>query len=341
MGAYEYIGVDIIKRKIIKQGHNTLTITLPKQWCDKYSIEAGHEIELSEQGEMLNIIPEKSLKLPDITVDVQGLTPLVIWRYVSSVYRAGYDEFRILFDNPKIKERYTAFSYNTLDLLYSNENGKKPVLSPVEVIQLIINRCIGVEIIDQKENSCVVKQLGETSHREFDNALRRIFLLLLSFSEEINESMKKGERKETLKSVHLIDTNIDRFTDFCLRVLNKKGYKDFRKTPTMHSILFILEMIADEFKKISIHLMDAKKITKNTEDLFKVQHDQLRNYYNLFYGFTKEGCLAMYEHDKKGHTFNVDLFKELSNDEKEVLHHMKKIGIYITSLIELRIDLEW
>lgn len=330
-----------IKRKIIKQGHNTLTITLPKKWSQKHQIIAGQELEVEELGDVLTILPHKNIKLPEITVDVRGLTPVVIWRFVASIYRSGYDEFRIIFDNVKGKRRYSAFSYNTLDLLYGGNNENQPILSPIEVIQAMINRCVGVEIIDQKENCCVVKELGETTYKEFDNALRRIFLLLLSLSEETLKSVKVGGEKELLKSVHIIDTNIDRFTDFCFRVLNKKGYKDFRKTPTMYSILFLLELIGDEFKKISIHLIDAKKVTKKTEDLFKVQYQQLRRFYTLFYSFGKEKCLEIYEEDVLGHNYNLELFDSLNNDEKEILHHLKKIGIYIISLAELRIDMEY
>ena len=277
--------------------------------------------------------------MPEITIDVKGLTPIVTWRHVSAAYRSGYDEFKILFDNVKDKKRYSAFSYNTMNFLYSND--KTPVLSQIEVIQAMINRCVGVEIIDQKENWCLVKELGETTYKEFDNALRRIFLLLISLSEDILKSLKGDPNKEVLKSAHLIDTNIDRFTDFCLRVLNKKGYKNYRKTPTMYSILFLLEMMGDDFKKISVHLIEAKKITKKTEDLFMVQYDQLRRVYNLYYNFSKEKCLAIYESDTEGHHYNVGLFDSLNTDEKEILHHLKKIGVYITSLAELRIDLEY
>ena len=30
-------------RKIIKQGHNTLTITLPSEWTKRFNLEAGKE----------------------------------------------------------------------------------------------------------------------------------------------------------------------------------------------------------------------------------------------------------------------------------------------------------
>lgn len=332
-----------IKRRIIKQGHDTLTLTLPKSWCSKHQVKAGEELEVEEEGEILNILPNKNLLLPEIVVDVRGLTPVTIWRHVASAYRAGYDQFRILFDNIKEKERYSAFSYNTLNFLYPmGEKSHEPLLGPIEVIQAMINRCIGVEIIDQKENWCIVRELGETTYKEFDNALRRIFLLLLSLSEETMNYVKNGGEKEILKSIHIIDTNIDRFTDFCLRVLNKKGYREFRKTTTMYSAIFLLEMIGDEYKKIAIHLMmGTKKASKNLISLFEIQYRQLRRFYNLFYNFNKDKCIEVYEEDTRGKMFDTSIYENLNSEEKEILHHLKKIGIYLTSLTELRIDLEF
>ena len=335
-----FLGGSKIKRKIIQQGHNTLTITLPKQWCDKHQITPQEELEINEQGEMLNIIPPRNIKLPEVTIDVQGLTPTLIWRFVSAVYRSRADEFKIIFEDLPKKKRYTAFSYNTFDLLYSNEKQGKLILSPIEIIQAMVNRCIGVEIIDQKKNWCIVKELGETTYKEFDNALRRVFLLIISLAEETYDSIQSGGNKELLKNAHIIDTNIDRFTDFCFRVLNKKGYKDFRKTSTIYSILFLLELVGDEFKKVAIHLIDAKDISKKTSELFKVQHEQLRKFYTLFYNFSKEKCIEIYEPEVLGHNYNLELYTSLNDEEKEILHHLKKIGIYLTSLTELRIDLE-
>ena len=41
----------MMKRKIIRQGHNTLTITLPSDWAKRFNIEAGKEIDLTERDE--------------------------------------------------------------------------------------------------------------------------------------------------------------------------------------------------------------------------------------------------------------------------------------------------
>ena len=44
-----------MKRKIIKQGHNTLTMTLPSDWVRKLNLEAGEEVDVCENNGSLVI----------------------------------------------------------------------------------------------------------------------------------------------------------------------------------------------------------------------------------------------------------------------------------------------
>ena len=48
-----------MKRKVIKQGNGTLTITLPKGWTEEIGLEGGDEVEIEADG----------LKLGDIEAD--------------------------------------------------------------------------------------------------------------------------------------------------------------------------------------------------------------------------------------------------------------------------------
>ncbi|PIN68287.1 hypothetical protein COV94_05510, partial [Candidatus Woesearchaeota archaeon CG11_big_fil_rev_8_21_14_0_20_57_5] len=257
-----------MKRKIIRQGHNTLTITLPSAWVKKCDLHSGDEVEISETNKALVVSAQSNVSGSKVTLDVSGFSIPLIWKHVLSAYRAGYDEIIVRY-NPRDSKRnfYTAFSYDTL--AYINE---KEELSTPELIQALVNRLVGVEIIDQKEAYCVIRELGETTYKEFNNALRRIFLIIKSMSEELIEAIDGS--KTLLKRIHMEDTNLDRFEDFCIRVLNKRGYEDFRKTPTMHSIIFLLEMVGDEFKGLAAVLNQKTKVSapmhKALEDISRM-----------------------------------------------------------------------
>jgi phosphate uptake regulator len=327
-----------MKRKVIKQGHNTLTITLPCKWAKKQGINAGDEIDFEEKDNALLLSTDKQAPLLKITLDTTGVSIPVLWRHLISAYRAGYDEIIIRFDPPeeKNKEVYTGFGYQTLQWLFPKGILK---LTPIEAIQALVNRLVGVEIIDQKENYCVIKEMGETMFKEFDNSLRRIFLLILSMANEIYASYTTN-KKEMLKAIHLIDTNLDRFEDFCLRVLNKKSYSDYKKTTTMYNLVFILEMVGDEYKKIALHLLSMKgKPNPLLAEELEMVNEQTRRFYTFFYTFSKKTACEIYAADEEGEQFLEKNYASFSDKEKEIIHHLKKIESYILSLTELRIDL--
>jgi phosphate uptake regulator len=327
-----------MKRKIIKQGHNTLTLTLPSKWAENFNIKAGDEIELIEQGKDLKISTDKKTDGSQrAVIDITGMTVPMVWRLVSSVYRRGYDEVKITFEDKSFRDVYTAFTYNTIQTL---SNDKENELSPLEAIQALVNRFIGFEIIEQKSNYCVIKDLSQTSSKEFDNTLRRIFLLIQTMSDAIVEAAKKGN-KEGLKGVHIIDTNLDRFQDFCLRILNKEGYSDFKNTPNMYTLIFILELLGDEYKRVGLHLLHLKKLNKEVIDYIIDTDNLFKKYYHLYYNYSDRAADEIYQIDKKRDVSAKAVLPHLNHEEAEIMHHLKKIGRFIISTTELRIDLNY
>lgn len=327
-----------MKRKVIKQGHNTLTVTLPSKWVNMYGINPGDELDVSENEKTLIISSEDIPRMSKTTIDVSGIRmPIVIWRCILSAYRAGYDEIIVTGIEPSNKKLYSPFTFNTLTCI---EPDDMAFMSPIETVSACVNRLIGMEIVEHKGNYCMIKDLSETTYKEFDTAIRRIFILLGREAEIISEGLMR--QFEDLKSIHIIDTNIDRFEDFCLRVLNKKGYKDFRKSSTIYSMVFTMEMVGDELKKIATHVLEMnKKCSPEIKELFRVQSDQLEKFHSLFYKFGKKKIQEIYDEDSKGTKLIMQHYNKLSDDEKELLHHFKKIGIYILSLTELVIDMNF
>jgi AbrB family looped-hinge helix DNA binding protein len=323
-----------MKRRIIKQGHNTLTITLPTDWAKKFNIKPGDEVDINEQGRNIIITPNVKAETTSTTIDITGLSVPLIWRFVSSAYRDGHNTIKIMFENKPFCDMYTAFTYDTFQLKQD-----KNELSSIEAIQSLVNRFVGVEIIEQRTNYCIVQELGETSIKEFENALRRIFLLLQSLSQGTIEAI--NGKKDTLKAAHIMDTNIDRFEDFCLRVLNKNGYSDFKKTQTMYAIVFLLELLGDEYKRLAIHLIDAKKITPEIAKYLRHVDTVFNEYYDLYYSFSKEKVEKVYKRDLEAHNMFENITEKISSEDREILHHLKKMVRFIISLTELRIDLEY
>lgn len=322
------------KRRVIKQGNNTLTVTLPKDWTSQFNIQAGDELTVLQRDRSLVLDSEKLETDSKVEIDVSNLSLPLILRYIVSAYRSGYDEIRVIYGKENVKKTQR-WSYTSN---YNYMFGERTELDRLDAVQIIVNGLIGVAIIDQKESYCVIKELSKTSYKEFDAAIRRMFLLLLSMAEECNTAIKSKDY-ESLHKLNNIDYNINNFNNFALRVLNKKGYEKFGKTSTMYSLLFLLEMVGDEYKKLGSHLKEFKKIGKEIRENFDLQYNQLRRVYEMFYGFSKEKCEEIFKEDLAGDTINKGFYLQLSSTDQEILHHLKKIGIYVLSLVELAIDL--
>ncbi|MFH1134160.1 MAG: AbrB/MazE/SpoVT family DNA-binding domain-containing protein [Nanoarchaeota archaeon] len=326
-----------MKRKIIKQGHQTLTMTLPMKWAQKHHIKAGDEIDLLEQGRDLKICPQASDLDDRAVIDISGLMIPLVWRFISSAYRAGYNEIKIIFENRGFRHLYTAFTYNTL---YPLKDGKEQELSPLEAIQALVNRFVGFEIIEQKPNYCVIKDLGETSAKEFDNTLRRIFLLLQTMSDAVLLAVDKND-EEGLRGMHIIDSNVDRFEDYCLRILNKQGYGTYKQTTSMYSLILVLELVGDDYKKLGLHVLSMKKVSEEVKTYFRHIDTMIRAYYEFYYRFSKEGAEKIFRMDEEAYRLFDQISPPARNEEKELMHHLKKISRYIITLTELRIDMEY
>lgn len=334
-------------RKIIKQGHNTLTITLPTEWAKKFNLVAGSEIDVSERDNGLFISTQKNGKKKTAEFDISGMDIPTIWKYFMVVYREGYDEVIVRF-NPEdeYESPYKFFTIHAIDIKYGNTKPREH--TTVETIQEITNRFIGFEVVEHHKDFVVIKDMAELSSKEFDSSLRRVFLLIQQMAEEISEAIKTNKH-ETLRHTHDIDINVDKFHDYCIRVLNKTGFKETKKTNLLFSFLYLLEMLGDELKNIAFHIIDDMKNNSldNLKQPGEIIIEQINKLYDLFYNFSKEKVVEMSKRDMEVYFYLPKIYKKkgnksgLNNDELEILNHFRRITRYVNALVELRIEMEF
>lgn len=252
-----------MKRKVIKQGPTTLMISLPAKWAQKYGIKRGDTIELEEFDKSLKITTEKQIDSPPVELDTKELSLQHIKKYLHEMYQFGYDEIRILFENSKLVP---------------------------EIQSYISSVMIGYEVVDQQAHSLTVRSISQSMEEEFDPILRRAFLVTKQLGANSLSIIREKDYKSLKDALVLEDTN-DKLTNFCLRVLNKKGYKTYSKTTFMYCLVWQLEKIADEYKYLCQYLIDKPDVKLSKEVL--VQYEKANSlfnaYYELFYDFTKKG----------------------------------------------------
>ncbi len=329
-----------MKRRIIKQGHNTLTITLPSDWTRKFNLKAGSEVDLIERENGLFISTEKNGENKRTEFDISGMDIPIIWKHFMAVYREGYDEVIVKFPQDiNLDSPYKFLTQHRLDMRYGKEREKKTIL---ESLYGFVNRFIGFEIVEHGNNFIVIREMGELTAKEFDNSLRRIFLLLQQMTAETLEAIEKNNPSR-LAHLHDVDVNLDKFHDYCIRILNKTANKEPRKSELLFATIYILELIGDEFKNISNHLVQDFPKTKlnNIKELAQSIKEQLDVYYDLFYKFDKSKINKISEIDRNMYFKIPEIYKKASEHEKEIYHHLRMIEKYINALLELRIEMEY
>jgi len=305
-----------MKRKAIQLAKQTIVVSLPADWVKKYGIKKGDEIEIEEKGRELVIGAKKVRKEGGkIEIDITGLNEKVIEWLISALYKRGYDEIILRYDKPII-------------------------IKTIE--RLVKNLFIDIIIVEQHENSCVLKSVLKDFESEFNAILRRIFLVLISMGESCLNSIKQ-RRLANLKELIALEHTNHQLTNFCERVLIKKGYKDYKKINFIFTIIWNLETICDEYRAICKYLSSPEncktKISEEVINLFEEVNNFLESYYRLFYKFDLKKLNELKgEEEKIGR--DIEKCYKLKKGKDSVIvgclwSIVKKAGEFSTSIISM------
>jgi len=292
-----------MKRKVVLHGPSTLTISLPTSWVKKFDVKKGDELDVEEHGRELRINTE-STSFEKKEINIENFERLGR-SCITASYRQGYDE---------------------IDFTYKNNNY-------IETIQDMITKEItGFEIIRQFNNHCIIKDLTGHSKDEFEIALRRVWLLLLDLSNESLLAIKKNNPVE-LKNIKLIDYSINKFSNYCLRVLIKKGRYDFKKTPIYYHFVKILEEIGDQYRDLcAFHSDNLKEIDESILELFKKTNSHLNSIYELFYKYDKQKIENLFQE-------NITTNFKISNSDDKISLYLFSTSRSIKNLLSLLIEI--
>ncbi len=316
-----------MKRKIIKLGTATLVASIPSKWIKKFNLKSGDEVEVVERGNELVISTEKHSDSQHKDIDITNLDTKLVARYIISAYILGYDEIKLRFENHEV-----------LDIKTKNK------VMTISLIQSIVNtQLIGMEIIEQKTSYCMLKDITGISENEFDRIIRRVFLLIMSMSEELLNNVKDN-KKNKIKEIVYTKENINRFINFCLRILNKKGHTNFQKTPVYYHIIMQLRHITEIYSYIGKEFEKRnKEINKDIIKAFEDINKAFKIYYELFYKYDKDKAVDLVK-SIRGY---YDKVNPIQYSEKPIYSHdailigrLTMISVELLNLAELRITVE-
>ncbi|MBC8501084.1 MAG: phosphate uptake regulator PhoU [Nanoarchaeota archaeon] len=301
-----------MQRKVIQLGGKTLVISLPSKWAKNNSVKKGDNINIEEEEKRLIMSIEKERESERIILNTDELgyyDPL----YIAYLYQAGIDEIRINYKDREVFKR----------------------------IQEKIPDLMGYEIINQGENYVEIKSVSSALEEEFGTILRRTFYILEDMGKSGLEAIKNKDI-ERLKDIIPLENSIDKFTDFCKRVLNKRGYKNPKKTQFYYVIIRDLEKIGDYYEEITNYIIENKlKPGNEILKLYEETNEFLSLFHKLFYKFSKEQATEFQKKKKELKKKAQSLMKTVDRKELLIIYDLAGLikmignlyGPYYTTII--------
>lgn len=195
-----------MERKLIKQGRNALTVTLPSGWLRARGLAAGDAVDIAERNEELVVRARRARAAAAVTVDVRGREESFVWHVVVSRYIEGYDTITVLHDRPALLQ---AIGKELIGMILEEHTGTRTVLRNIVVVP--------------EEN--------------FDTIMRRAIFLLQQQARTLEAALHgKADLAQLRAEEQLLDANIM----YCLRYLSKyadteRSYREFLLCATLES----------------------------------------------------------------------------------------------------------
>lgn len=245
-----------MKRKIIQMAGKTMVVSLPADWVKRFNIKKGEEIDLIESSSKLIIGTEKALQEEKIKIKISGPSKL-IRRYIGNLYKKGYDEIDVRFDDTAV----------------------------LKEIEKHLELFVGFEIVEHGKNYCIIKDIAHVKEEELSTMLRKSFFTTLSLADDSLVVIQKKEY-DKLKEIAKLEHSQNKQYIFCLRILNKYGYKLHKKYAFMYLLIERLEEICDEYRHICDYLYangGKLKLKEGVLKFFKDINDMLKLFYDCYY----------------------------------------------------------
>ncbi|MBW2974531.1 AbrB/MazE/SpoVT family DNA-binding domain-containing protein [Candidatus Woesearchaeota archaeon] len=305
-----------MKRKIIQIADSTQLVSLPRKWAVEHGLKKGDEVDVKEEGNRIIVSSgERNAEYTETEIQIDGLDKDSLIFLLRGLYIRGYDQIRFRFDNPLIEH---------------HRFNKKVTIS--SVIHKEVGICQGLDIIQESRNQFVIKNISVSSIKEFDNILRRVFLLLIDAAKDLHLGAKEGDfvLLESMQDKH---DNITRLINYNLKTLNTIGYVEHKNNQVLFSILFSLDLVIDILKNVSREIIENKlKIEPRALDIMAKVVESIQLYYNLFYNFSFSKASSFVK--AKQDVLDI-IKKQIKNLSKEDV----RIVVMVESALEVLRDL--
>jgi hypothetical protein len=215
-----------MRRKLIKQGVEALTVTLPAKWLKEKGLGAGDEVDIDDKDSGLYISGVGKGMQKSKTINIETTHPKYVRSVVASAYKAGYDEIMLNFKSvPKTNE-----------------------------INAIVNSFTGLEVVTTAKDSITIKCFLRTEEKEVENLILKMFQLVKMLLEDMDTGWHKVDA-DAMENI--VETNMRKLRDHCLRTIRATGHGG-EKSYDYYDLVTQLEKMAVTIKELAQFISTAK-----------------------------------------------------------------------------------
>ncbi len=284
-----------MKRKIIKQGNQAFTVTLPITWIRKFEIDKKNEIDIEEKGNHLIIKTHNPAVGSSIEIDVNGLSSRSIYMNIAGAYAKGIDEITLI-----SKEDITSIINDNLHYL------------------------IGFGLISETGNKYVMKDITKGNQAHVDEIFKRVFQMIQLFYDAAVKDIY-GDQKETVEHLRSRDREVNKFCLYLQRSINKQSYDDINGR-IIFTYSYCLEKISDEIDRMwRTNIKYSVKKSPEIKKILEIVREGLGKSFDLYYQFNKMHIEEIYDLREKVRDRSLKLKGLDSNTTRFVRHIVKTI----------------
>ncbi len=170
------------ERRVLKAGHSSIAVTLPKPWAEAMNLRPGDLIVFDQNDD--GTLYLKPAPLPGISPAVAPFlvqarafdTPGVLERLIVGAYRVGHDAIEVRADIALAPER-------------------------VEEVLAAARGLLGVSVVAQEPNRMVLQNFIDPSKYELPQLVQRMKMILVAFLEEMEEVLHRRVRSRRLPTL--------------------------------------------------------------------------------------------------------------------------------------------
>ena len=244
-----------MKRKLVRQASQAVTITLPIEWVRTNNLKPGDEIDVQQHEKDLILASGKKTVGGSIKVKTTASPRKMRFIYINAAYAKGIDEIELELN----KEAYPE-----------------------------LDQEIGYAVVSQKDKKYTIRDVSGVSSEDLDEIFKRVFQMIIKFYDSAIEDIF-GESKETYDTVSKMDHEINKFSLFLQRSIMKQSYPDPGLGKILFAYSFALEKIGDEILRLwRTNIQNKVKKDDKVKELVLLSKEGLAKAFAIYYQTSDE-----------------------------------------------------